>query len=221
MDGGAPPSTTRPTALRRTGLVQVFLSTPLARAARFGRDGFWLRLRPATEAEGVDSGAWRPVVRGLFVNGVPATQARTVVQEILGSSLGEPSLVLELAEVPVLPETVELRVREELSEDEREVLEEERRRSIRISGRPAEAPPVVATVPGVDGAWVLWRRVDSFIGTDGDARVYRLDPGTGRVTFGDGRQGKVPPAGSDAVRAFRYQQGGGAAATRPRGATWR
>ncbi|MDR7254310.1 hypothetical protein J2X46_003303 [Nocardioides sp. BE266] len=197
-------------ALRRTGLVQVFLSTPLARATRFGRDGFWLRLRPAPDAEGMDSGAWRPVVRGLFVNGVPATQARTVVQEILGSSLGEPSLVLELAEVPVLPETVELRVREELSEDEREALEEERRPSIRITGRPAEAPPVVATVPGVDGAWVLWRRVDSFIGTDGDARAYRLDPGTGRVSFGDGRQGKVPPAGSDAVRAFRYQQGGGA-----------
>lgn len=202
-------------ALHRTGLAQVFLSTPLARATRFGRDGFWLRLRPATDAEGGDPGAWRPVVRGLFVNGVPATQARTVVQEILGSSLGEPSLVLELAEIPVLPETVELRVREELSDAELQVLEEERRRSIRVSGHPAEAPPVVATLPGVDGAWVLWRRVDSFIGTDGDARVYRLDPGTGRVTFGDGRQGKVPPAGSDGVRAFRYQQGGGAGGNAP------
>jgi predicted phage baseplate assembly protein len=56
---------------------------------------------------------------------------------------------------------------------------------------------------------VLWRRVDSFIGVDGDARVYRLDPATGRVTFGNGRQGKVPPAGNDAIRAFGYQQGGG------------
>ena len=37
-------------ALHRTGLIQVFLSTPLARAARFGREGFWLRLRPATGA---------------------------------------------------------------------------------------------------------------------------------------------------------------------------
>ena len=62
------------------------------------------------------------------------------MQEILGSSLGEPSLVLELAEIPVLPETVELRVREELSEDEREVLEEARRRvdpDQRPSGRRA------------------------------------------------------------------------------------
>ena len=197
-------------ALHRTGLIQVFLSTPLARAARFGREGFWLRLRPATGATGVDLGAWQPVVRGLFVNGVPAKQARTIVQEILGSSLGEPSLALELAETPVLPETLELRVREQLSEDEQEALEEERRRSILGSGRPpSEAPPVVGTVAGVDGTWVLWRRVDSFIGTDGDARVYRLDPATGRVTFGNGRQGKVPPAGNDAIRAFRYQQGGG------------
>ena len=136
-------------ALHRTGLVQVFLSTPLARAARFGREGFWLRLRPATGATGVDPGAWQPVVRGLFVNGVPAKQARTIVQEILGSSLGEPSLALELAETPVLPETLELRVREQLSEDEREALEEERRRSILGSGRPpSEAPPVVGTVAG-------------------------------------------------------------------------
>lgn len=197
-------------ALHRTGLIQVFLSTPLARAARFGREGFWLRLRAATGATGVDLGAWQPVVRGLFVNGVPAKQARTVVQEILGSSLGEPSLALELAETPVLPETLELRVREQLSEDEQKALEEERRRSILGSGRPpSEAPPVVGTVAGVDGTWVLWRRVDSFIGTDGDARVYRLDPATGRVTFGNGRQGKVPPAGNDAIRAFGYQQGGG------------
>ena len=197
-------------ALHRTGLIQVFLSTPLARAASFGREGFWLRLRPATGATGVDLGVWQPVVRGLFVNGVPAKQARTIEQEILGSSLGEPSLALELAETPVLPETLELRVREQLSEDEQEALEEERRRSILGSGRPpSEAPPVVGTVAGVDGTWVIWRRVDSFIGTDGDARVYRLDPATGRVTFGNGRQGKVPPAGNDAIRAFRYQQGGG------------
>ena len=80
------------------------------------------------------------------MNGVPAKQARTIVQEILGSSLGEPSLALELAETPVLPETLELRVREQLSEDEREALEEERRRSILGSGRPpSEAPPSTAS----------------------------------------------------------------------------
>jgi hypothetical protein len=198
-------------ALHRTGLIQVSLSTPLARAASFGREGFWLRLRPAPGATGgVDPGAWQPVVRGLFVNGAPAKQARTIVQEILGSSLGEPSLTLELAETPVLPETLELRVREQLSEDELKALEEERRRSILGSGRPpSEAPPVVGKVAGVDDTWVIWRRVDSFIGMDGDARVYRLDPATGRVTFGNGRKGKVPPAGNDAIRAFRYQQGGG------------
>ena len=47
--GVAPPSTTRPRRSTARGLVQVSLSTPLARAARFGREGFWLRLRPATD----------------------------------------------------------------------------------------------------------------------------------------------------------------------------
>ena len=27
--------------------------------------------------------------------------------------------------------------------------------------------------------------------------------------FGDGQRGKIPPAGRDGIRAFRYQQGGG------------
>ena len=193
-------------ALHRTGVIQVFPSTPALRAARFGSPGYWLRLRATTASSGV----WKPVVRGLFVNAVPAHQARTVVQEILGSSLGEPNLVLALGEPPVLPDTVELRVREELGEDERGELEADLRRATLAAGRPvSETPKAAVQVDDIDGTWVLWRRVDSFIGATADARVYRLDPASGSVTFGDGRQGKVPPAGSDAVRAFRYQQGGG------------
>ena len=63
--------------------------------------------------------------------------------------------------------------------------------------------------PDIPGDWVLWQRVDSFVGQGGDARVFRLDPANGTVAFGDGRQGKIPPAGREGIRAFRYQQGGG------------
>ena len=35
------------------------------------------------------------------------------------------------------------------------------------------------------------------------------------MTFGDDRNGKIPPAGRDNIRAFSYQQGGGAAGNLP------
>jgi len=59
------------------------------------------------------------------------------------------------------------------------------------------------------GESVSWERVDDFFATDSHSTVYRLDPGEGVVTFGDGVNGRIPVAGSSIiVRHYRY--GGGA-----------
>jgi hypothetical protein len=196
-------------AFRRSGFVRISTPVPPVRASLFGRDLYWLRLAPKSAAD------WKPRIKGLYVNAVAAGQAKTVTQEILGSSAGEPNQAYSLSETPVIlleaagavregiaaPLDVELRVRESsLSEEERDVLNATLSRGD-IKG--------VENPPDIPGDWVLWQRVDSFVGRDGDARIFSLDPATGTVTFGDGRQGKIPPAGRDAIRAFRYQQGGG------------
>lgn len=197
-------------ALYRCGLVQISMSVVPVRASLFGRDLYWLRLAPKPGP--VD---WKPRIKGLYVNAVGAEQAKTIVQEILGSSVGEPKQAYSLSEKPVIlhetagvarqgstaPLDLELRVREtSLSEEEHEALNATLSRGD-IKG--------VENPPDIPGDWVLWQRVDSFVGQDGDARVFRLDPANGTVAFGDGRQGKIPPAGRDGIRAFRYQQGGG------------
>ena len=97
-----------------------------------------------------------------------------------------------------------------LSDEEQAALEAAQKAAVE-PGREPPDPVVVTGIEQVPGAWVLWRRVDSLIGQSADARVYVLDPGSGRVTFGDGRHGKIPPAGRDCIRAFAYQQGGGEA----------
>src|SRR6185312_9190185 len=99
--------------LRRRGMVTLTLDDDPIVVRLFGRERVWLRLRPEP-----DDASWAPVVHLLLVNAVPITQARTVPNEIVGSSSGEPALTLALAEVPVLPDTVELRVQEDLSDDE-------------------------------------------------------------------------------------------------------
>lgn len=208
--------------LRRRGFVTVFLNDEAVRTRLFDTEGFWIRLRSGSgSGEGPvagDSGEddWQPVVRGMFPNAVTASQATTIEQEIIGTSLGEPSLTVTLSESPVLPDSLELRIREPLSDEEIEALEVEQLQRSAAGFGPRPTPvPVATSLPDVPGTWVLWRRVDSFAGLDGDARVYRLDSGQGTVAFGDGRNGKIPPAGRDAIRAFRYQRGGGFAGNLP------
>jgi hypothetical protein len=200
-------------SLRRRGFVRVFISEPPVQAALLGEELYWLLLSPRPAADDTSPAAeWNPRIKGLYVNAVLAEEAKTIEQELLGSSVGEPKQTYQLSGKPVLlrempsvpagapvpPPDVEIRVRESLSDEERAELE-----------ATAAGTKAVLNPDDLPGDWVLWRRSDTFVGTDGDARVFKLDPNEGIVTFGDGRQGKIPPAGTDGVRAFRYQQGGG------------
>jgi len=42
-----------------------------------------------------------------------------------------------------------------------------------------------------------WQEISDFEGQTGEAKVYTLDNQTGRIDFGDGSQGAIPPAGSE------------------------
>jgi hypothetical protein len=180
--------------LTRPGMIRLPLGTVPDELPLFGSSGRWLRLYPR------EGGAeWAPRLRGLFLNTAMAVQAKTFVQELVGSSDGSPNQLYALAYAPLLPDSLDLRVRESLSDEEREAI-------IRSEGADA-----IAEVPDIAGTWVRWRQADSFAGMDGDARVFRLDPVLGEILFGDNRRGRIPPAGADAVRAFRYRSGGGSA----------
>ncbi|MFC8130883.1 hypothetical protein [Streptomyces sp. NPDC057302] len=190
----------RTLGLRRRGLITITFDTDPAPVRLFGQDRIWLRLHPSGAAA-----TWAPVVHRLLLNATGITHARTMPNELVGSSPGEPALTLQLAESPVLPDSVELRVREELSDEEQTQLQHQR-------PQPQDNEAFIRTDPErFPGSWVRWQRVDTLTGYDGDARVYLLDPATGQLRFGDGWTGKIPPAGRDNIRCFRYQQGGGGA----------
>ena len=184
--------------LTHPGMIQLDLVPSPEQLPLFGKDGWWLRLRPKD-----DAADWAPVIRGLFVNAVTAEHAKTVTKELLGSSLGDPDQRLQLAQKPVLQATLDLRVLESLGEEERAAI------------AATFGAGAIAEDPEQRGVWVRWANVTTFVDSDGDARVYRLDPASGEVQFGDGRSGKVPPAGRDSIRAFFYQWGGGSAGNVP------
>ncbi|WP_150275700.1 putative baseplate assembly protein [Paenibacillus tepidiphilus] len=58
--------------------------------------------------------------------------------------------------------------------------------------------------------WSLWEEVDAFSLSEADGRHYMLDRTNGTISFGDGRNGMIPPMGVDNLKCD-YQHGGGAA----------
>lgn len=67
----------------------------------------------------------------------------------------------------------------------------------------------VREAPAPDGAWVEWQAVADFSVSDLQSRHFCLDEQSGKLVFGDGRHGRVPPAGANNVRLREYRVGGG------------
>ncbi len=87
----------------------------------------------------------------------------------------------------------------------------------RLARAPVLDGELIEVREPVTGTWVQWRRVDRFAASGPGDRHYVLDRAAGRLIFGDGVNGLVPPAGQGDVRALRYRSGGGSAGNRPQG----
>jgi hypothetical protein len=167
------------------------LDFPVAPASRelFGKDLTWLRVGPAKSGT-----TWAPSLRGVFLNAVWADSGETLTREPVGSSDGRPGLTAQLARPPVLQGSLELRVKEPLSDDERAAL---------LSIDPQF---VQSTVQDLPGDWVLWTQVRDPLDYDSASRVYSLDEDAGVITFGNGLNGMIPPIGRDVIVAFSYRR---------------
>jgi hypothetical protein len=177
--------------LGESGVVSMAFTVEPTRRELFGQSLTWIRLAPAA---GADATSWQPSLRGAYLNAVWASATETLTRELLGSSEGAPMLTLRLARPPVLHDTLELRVREPLGEEERTQLTR------------LDKQCVLSNVDGLPGDWVLWTRVTDPGDEPAMARVYALDEATGIVRFGDGLHGMIPPIGVDAIVAFSYQR---------------
>lgn len=182
--------------LGESGVVTLSLDSSPTESELFGISGFWIRLRPKDVAS---ANAWKPDVLAAYVNAVWASAEETQEVEILGSSDGSPSQRVFLTHTPVLKNSLQLRIRELLGDEELQLL--------------ALNPDAVQEhVNGLPGRWVLWKEVVDPGDAGPDERVYALDPVNGEIRFGDGVHGAIPPIGRDAIVAFAYRHGGAAAA---------
>ena len=180
-------------ALGESGVLTLSLDSAPTESELFGVTGFWLRVAPHDAAK---AGSWQPSLRGVYANALWAEAAQSQEMEVLGASDGAPGQRFSLSHFPVLADTLELRVREPLGEEEQHAL------------LHAAHDAVRSDVTGYPGHWVRWTEVADPADEAATARVYGLDFASGEVRFGDGVHGAVPPVGRDAVMAFGYRHGG-------------
>jgi hypothetical protein len=178
-------------ALGESGLISMTFAVKPTQRDLFGKTRTWLRLTPAARVAGT---AWLPTLRGVYLNAAWASATETLTRELLGSSDGAPNLTFTLARPPVLRDTLELRVKEPLGDEDRSAL------------RQGDERLVLSSVEELPGDWVLWTRVIDPGDESPAARVYALDETTGEIQFGDGLHGAIPPIGRDSIVAFAYQR---------------
>ena len=189
-------------SLNRSGMVSISCDaemTPWTECSIEGGSGlYWLRLL-WTQGRF----ASRPKLGRILLNTVPATQTMTIENELLGSSNGKPHQFFYLSRLPVLDD-VQLLVREPEMPSEEEL--------VRIYGHKYQDAVFVArSAEGeIEKIWIRWKQVDDFISSGIRDRHFVVDRQSGKISFGDGKHGLIPPPGLNNLLVQRYQTGGGA-----------
>lgn len=188
-------------SLTRTGVIEFVFPSDFRETGKFGVSAYWLRAvyEDRTAAGSADIAV--PTLTGVFLNTTWARQYETFSDEIVGSGDGTPGQVFSLENVPVVSGSPELWI------DEFETLSSEEQAWL----REEETYPVnsVSDDKGdLTGFWVQWKAIDGIANASAEDRCYEIDNVSGTITFGDGTYGKIPPTGTDNIKA-NYRCGGG------------
>lgn len=171
---------------------------------RFGTPRTWVRARLKEDGE-------PPFAKfsGLFLNAVWATERQTFTDEVMGSSNEQADQVFFFKQTPVLA-GAQIEVRELsgarahvelpllIEELEKQGLTEDDVRTVKDK-----------RTDRVNEVWVSWQVRPHLYFSGSDDRHCMIEQARGRLIFGDGNLGKIPPAGANNILARRYQAGGG------------
>jgi hypothetical protein len=176
----------------------------LAALPRFGTPRTWLRARLLLDGE-----PRRSQMSGIFLNAVWADQVQTFVNELLGSSNAQPDQAFFFRNKPVLAgQVVEVRELDgpRAAAENAMLLDDLARKGMSAADTRHVTDPRTGQVTA---AWVRWMERPNLYFSGPDDRHYVIERSSGRLLFGDGRHGRIPPAGRDNIRTPKYRSGGG------------
>lgn len=190
--------------LTRSGCLEFIGMPDWTETDIFGRSRFWLRavdtLGVFKAADSVDEErAPAPIILGIYRNTTIVEQAESFKDEVIGSSRGTPEAVFSVSKVPIAAE--------ELYVDELSSISDRERQSMLDEGAVIIEEKDDKGV--VTKLWVRWMAKETWTEAGPDERCYAMDRTTGRIQFGDGIHGRIPPIGTNNVK-LSYRSGGGA-----------
>ncbi|WP_457624911.1 baseplate J/gp47 family protein [Persephonella sp.] len=121
-------------------------------------------------------------VQAVYPNAVKIKQVESFYNEIIGSSNGSPNQIFRTKNRNI--QDIRIYVKEPVRPNEEEYYEEN------------------------GFYWVLWKEIDDLYKAKSQQRVYSVDRSSGEIKFGNGINGKIPPAGKNNIKAD-YTAGGG------------
>ena len=212
------------------GMLTLIPEDDSAALNRFGSALHWLRGRLKEDGQPNQS-----AVNSLQLNSVWASQRRTFTNLPLGTSTGASNQIFQFTQVPVLPgQIIEV---QELNGPRANV--EWRLLALELSVGNPDAIQQLEDMLASEGAqtsvilgklrltrdrnkkiieaWVTWDEKMNFFESGSRDRHYVLEHASGRLFFGNGALGRIPPLGA-AVSASLFRSGGGLSGNVPRNA---
>jgi len=184
-------------ALVEKGLIQFIGPTDFIPSDYFGKKLYWFRARKNSNDFPVP-----PRLRSIRTNTTWASQTITLKNEVLGSSNHEPQQVFSTTHALILQgQLLEVQESQLPSENDRKIIEQ-------ASGAGAIASLEDETGRVVE-VWVRWEEVPDFYTSTQQDRHYVVDRQMGKIYFGDGQAGMIPPRGRNNIRLSQYRTGGG------------
>lgn len=188
------------------GLISFMAPNRMTPVTRFGTEGYWLRLLPINRGGKLTVAQEYKMKLNMRMNTIHVKQKETLTSEYYSVPSIQPWARLFLSRAPILEAEVWMNELGIMSESEITRLLETSPDSIRLENDKRGERI---------GAWRKWHRVDSFNDTDDVAkasgRVYTLDLELGKITFGDGKNGRIPHSDLPEYIRVDYALGGGLA----------
>ncbi|MDF2959256.1 MAG: putative baseplate assembly protein [Paenibacillus sp.] len=189
--------------LTRSGTVQFAGPADFAGKLLFGTEGYWIRVVNRDGKYDDRSGAYvLPAVNGLYLNTVAAVQQETIHNEYPDQRTGDISSEYQLSRTPVVTETVWV-------DETGAMTEEEVHRH--LENETLEMDVIRDTDGHIHRLWVRWLPVEHMADSGDKDRHYTIDRAYGRIRFGNGIQGMVPPKGGLEQIKVHYKVTGGKA----------
>lgn len=191
----------------KTGLVTIMGSSDFKSTCLFGREQYWIRILDENGYYKSPAPGTYPSISGIHMNAAKIVNTDMTRTEYFLTQRYEENKTITLLHGKIIELSVWVDEGKLLSWQQIEALKKER-----------EIECIYDESGILEKAWIRWEEKESFVGAKGGSRCFVADKIEGKICFGNGRYGRIIPAGKKENIKVVYKCGGGEHTNLPAGA---